>query len=235
MFGILVVFGPLAFSHNLYVEPQVYHENPSPGKGDFSPDYPFLIVDEPSIPPDGLIDSQAVFSYLTPRDVDFFKIKITEKDLSKGPVLVSASALPPACLETQNNYPVTALMGPGLPDPPSNVDLPFKVLPGMGVIVADNPVIEKGLRPIFDLDLAEPELELGIAWFLPLGLTQECLFNIPPDCDFSNTIAQPVFLPGDYWIIMWDPSGKAQDYTANIGTSEEHTIRNQKIGGFRSR
>ena len=238
VFGILVVFGQLALAHNLYVEPQVYHENPSPDKGDFSPDNPFLIVDEPDPivdePHIGFIDSQAIFSYLTPWDVDFFKLELTEKDLPhKGAsVLVSASALPPACLETQTNYPVTALMGPGLPPPPSNVDLPFKVLPGMGVIVADNPVIEKGERPTFFIDKADPELELGIAWFLPLGLTQQCLLRPPPPCDFSNTIAQPVFIRGDYWIIMWDPSGKVQDYTANIGTSEENTIRNQKIEDF---
>ena len=220
---MLAIFGQLASAHNLFIEEQILLENPAeaPPKDDFSFRNPFQI--------DNVIDSQAIFSYLTRGDVDVFEFKITPADLTSGPVLVSASALPPACVETQNNYPITALIGPGLPEPGIDRRLPFQVLCDMGVIVADNPVVKKGGRSIFDLDTAEPELGLGIGWFLPLGLTQKCLLTPPPFCDFSNTIAQPVFAAGTYRIIMYDPSGKEQDYTANIGFSEENFIPNPKI------
>lgn len=224
MLFIWAVFGPPAFAHNLFVEPQTLLENPSqaPTEDDFSFAAPFLI--------DNVIDSRAIFSYLTPGDIDVFEFEVTPADVAFGPVFVSASALPPACQETRDHYPVTALMGPvpGFPQPPP-ASLPFEVPPGMGVIVADNPVIEEGGRPIFDLDTAEPELNLGIGWFLPLGLTQECLLINPFLCNFSNTIAQPVFAPGIYSIIMWNPDGKEQDYTANIGFSEENLIRSPEI------
>ena len=221
--GLLVLACSITQAHNLFVEPQALEELPvaAPAEDDFSFETPFLI--------DNVIDSQAIFSYLTPGDVDVFEFVIAPADLSTGPVLVSASALPPACLETQNNYPVTALVGPGLPPPPVDLDLPFQVPCGMGVVVANNPVVREGARPIFDLDTAEPDLNLGIGWFLPLGLTQDCLLNNPFLCDFSNTIAQPVFAPGTYRIVMYDPNGKEQDYTANIGFSEENFTPNPEV------
>ena len=218
----LYFFGQYASAHNLFVEPQTLLENPAdaPTEDDFSFSAPFQI--------ENVKDSQAIFSYLTPGEVDVFEFEVTPQDLDFGPVLVTASALPPACHETINNYPVTALMGPGLPPP--SVDLPFDVPPGMGVIVANNPKVDIGSeRSIFDIDIAEPQLNLGIAWFLPQGITQDCLLNNPFQCDFSNSIALPVFVPGIYSIIMYDPDGKAQDYTANIGSSEENQIPNPEV------
>jgi hypothetical protein len=65
------------------------------------------------------------------------------------------------------------------------------------------------------------ESDLGvIRWFLPLGLSQHCLLEAQWECDFSHSIAQPVFYPGTYWIAMWNPTGIPTDYTANIGYSE---------------
>ena len=215
--GVLYFFGQFASAHNLFVEPQTLLETPSdaPAEDDFSFEAPFLI--------ENVKDSQAIFSYLTPGEVDVFEFEVTIQDVAFGPVVVAASALPAACNETINNYPVTALMGPGLPPP--SIDLPFDVPPGMGVILAKNPKIGSGNeRPIFDIDIAEPQLKLGIGWFLPKGITQDCLLNDISLCDFSNSIAQPVFVPGIYNIIVYDPDGKAQDYTANIGSSEENRI-----------
>ncbi len=220
--GVLYFFGQSASAHNLFVEPQTLLETPSeaPAEDDFSFAAPFQI--------ENVKDSQAIFSYLTPGEVDVFEFEVTPQDIAFGPVLVTASALPPACHETINNYPVTALMGPGLPPP--SVDLPFEVPPGMGVILANNPKVGPGNeRSIFDIDIAEPELDLGIGWFLPQGITQDCLLNNPRQCDFSNSIALPVFVPGIYNIIVYDPDGKAQDYTANIGSSEENRIPNPEV------
>ena len=45
-------------------------------------------------------------------------------------------------------------------------------------------------------------------------------------CDFSNTIARPVFYPGTYYIVIWNPTGIPTDYTANIGYSEENYQHN---------
>jgi hypothetical protein len=220
--GVLYFFGQFASAHNLFVEPETLLEIPSeaPAEDDFSFAAPFQI--------ENVSDSQAIFSYLTPGEVDVFEFEVTIQDLAFGPVLVAASALPPACHETISNYPVTALMGPGLPPP--SVDLPFDVPPGMGVILASNPKIGLGnKRSIFDIDIAEPQLNLGISWFLPQGLTQDCLRNDISQCDFSNSIALPVFVPGIYNIIVYDPNGKAQDYTANIGSSEENRIPNPEV------
>ena len=58
----------------------------------------------------------------------------------------------------------------------------------------------------------------------PLG--QDCLLNNQAACDFTNTISQPVFYPGTYYLAMWNPNGVPTDYTANIGfieTGEEGT------------
>jgi hypothetical protein len=41
-------------------------------------------------------------------------------------------------------------------------------------------------------------------------------------CDFTNTIAQPVFYPGTYYLAMWNPTGIPTDYIASIGYSEAH-------------
>jgi hypothetical protein len=88
----------------------------------------------------------------------------------------------------------------------------------MGVIMAHNPKIPyPDKRPIFHLE----EGDLGdIAWFLPLGLTQECLLTNPFLCDFTNTIMLPVFYPGTYQIVIWNPTKIPTDYTANIGFDE---------------
>jgi hypothetical protein len=68
-----------------------------------------------------------------------------------------------------------------------------------------------------------------ISWFLPQGLSQYCLLEAQWLCDFTNTISQPVFAPGTYYIAMWNPSGFPTDYTANIGYSEENYQPNPEL------
>jgi hypothetical protein len=180
----------------------------------------------------------AVGAYLTKYDVDVYKFTVLPQDVSEGPVIVSASALPPACKNTRQHYPVTALIGPGfLPVPPPfgtandpSVPLPPEVQaflaanPWLEILVANNPPLPSNkARPVFDTDVADPELEFGLAWFLPDGLTTECLLDPIIQCDFSNTISTAVVIPGDYYFVMWDPRGKSQDYTANIGFGEALT------------
>jgi hypothetical protein len=216
-----------AFAHNVSVEPQALYAVPyfAPASSDFS-------FTSPDVLPN-VVDSQAIFSYLSVGDVDVFSFEVTAEQVALGPVLVAASALPPGCFEYQNVYPVTALLGPqapspfgppGLPAPAAGLDLPFSVPAGLGVVVAQNPKIPfPGKREIFALE----ESDLGdISWFLPQGLSQYCLLEAPYLCDFSNTIAQPVFYPGTYYIAIWNPTGLPTDYTANIGYSEENYTPN---------
>ena len=218
-FCIIFIFSS-AQAHNIYLEEQARYDYPivAPPESDASFANPFILVDD-------VRQSQAIFAYLTRGDVDVFQFTISPQDLVTGPVIVTASALPPACKETLRNFPVTALVGPGLPPPRPGLHLPFEVPVGYGVLYADNPKPPHGVqREIFNLEEGSAS---GISWFLPVGLSEDCLFAQPfPTCDFSNTIFTPVFVPGVYQIVIWDPKGKAQDYTANIGLSEEDTVEN---------
>jgi hypothetical protein len=224
--GFMTVSGA-ALAHNTSIEPQAEYSIPffAPTSADFSWAHPDVLPN--------VTDSQAIFSYLSYGDVDWYQFVVTPADLAFGPVLVAASALPPGCLEYQNVYPVTALLGPqapspfgppGLPAPVAGQSFPFTVPAGMGVVMANNPRIPyPQKREIFALE----EGDLGdISWFLPKGLSQNCLLNAQWLCDFSNTIAQPVFYPGTYYIAMWNPTGIPTDYTANIGYSEANFTPN---------
>ncbi len=218
----LAAMSGTALAHNVSIEPQAVRKNPQKGAAweDYSWSNPRVL--------DDVTHSTSVFGYLTHNDVDVYQFTITAADLANGPVLVSASALAPACANYQNIYPVTALVGPqspspfgppGLPPADPSLDLPFDVPAGNGVVFADNPRVRP--RPIFVLPPGEADLG-NMSWFLPQGLTQHCLEEAQWECDFSNTIAQPVFYPGTYYIVMWNPTGVQTDYTANIGYSEAH-------------
>lgn len=209
----LLVAAPAALAHVPLLEEQVAYPKPwkAPPGADASWESPYWLRYD-------VRESQAIFAYLAPGDLDVFAFTVLPAQLATGPVLVAASALPPACVQAKEHYPVTALVGPAGPTlrPPLDpAALPFPVPPGMGVALAANPRPDGGgERPIF----SDPAL--GLAWFLPLGLTQDCLFNAPWTCDYSNTISVAVFVPGAYYLVVWDPDGVPQDYTANIGFLE---------------
>jgi hypothetical protein len=191
----------LAAAHVPQLEPQATYAKPwrAPASADASFANPYVL-------PLPVVISQAIFAYLSPEDVDVYAFTV-----QPGGALVAASALPPACNQTKAHFPVTALLGYGLPPP--DREYPFAIPPGMGILFAPNPRPAGGAeRAIF----SDPNL--GLSWFLPLGLTQDCLFN--GGCDYSNTIAAYVAVPGTYYLVMWDPDGVPQDYTANIGFLE---------------
>ena len=67
------------------------------------------------------------------------------------------------------------------------MSLPFAVPAGMGVIKKDNPRVNfPDKRPIFEVE----EEGLSLSFFLPLGLTDQCLRTNPFACDFTNTVAR---------------------------------------------
>lgn len=224
-------------AHLISVEGQALQRFPwfAPEEEDFSFETPFMVTRSVQSQTGedfyiGPQESQAVFAFLSWADADVYQVVVRREDFQlsanqqPAPLILSASALPPACRQTRNNYPYTALLyplAPGAVAPTIDVELPFDVPEGYGIVIAENPRLgKKEQRPIFDIDSADPELELGVSWFLPLGLTQECLLSTPWLCNFENTLSQPVFFPGIYYIVIWDPEGKPQDYTANIGFAE---------------
>jgi len=210
-----------ALAHTPSIEPQAEYLIPAfaPASKDYSFSSPRVLQ--------SVTASQAVFAYLTWGDVDYYKFTVTPQMVQFGPVIVAASALPPGCFHYRNVYPVTALMGPqapgpfgppGLPPATASMNLPFSVPAGYGVVKAENPKVSwPEEREIFHLE----EGDLGdISWFLPEGLSQDCLLNNQAACDFTNTISRPVFYPGDYYLAIWNPNGVPTDYTANIGFIE---------------
>ena len=209
-------FVSTALAHVPYVEEEMVRRVGRLQAGeDFSFNNPFVI-------PGNIEESRAVFAYLHRHDVDVFQFTVTPDQIGFDPEtgaptpLVSASALPPACRAYASAYAVIALLGPGLPPPPKDVTLPFLVPPGQGVVFAPNPpVIPRRDRPVFNFP------EADYAWFLPLGLTEECLLRAPWLCDFSNTINTPVYVPGTYLLVIWNPTGRRLDYTANFGFRED--------------
>ena len=157
--------------------------------------------------------------------------------------LITANALSPACKQYKYFYPSVALVGPtasGLP--PIKEELPFDsswIPPDHGVVIAYNNRVRKADRPIFTLhadelnkevDLLNSTQESGLSnlkedlswsWYLPHGLSQECLFCSPFDCDFSNSLGVPVFSPGTYYIVVFNTMELAGDYNLSIGTGEQ--------------
>ena len=216
MLLLIGVGAPSALAHVPDVEEEMVRRVGTLEAGDdFSFENPFVI-------PGNIEESRAVFSYLHRNDVDVFQFVVTPDQIGVDPTtgaptpIVSASALPPACRAYASAYPVTALVGPGLPPPPEDLVLPFDVPAGQGVVFAPNPrVIPLRDRPVFNFP------EGDYAWFVPLGLTEECLLRAPWQCDFSNTINTPVFVPGTYSIVIWNPNGRRLDYTANFGFRED--------------
>lgn len=212
----------VALAHIPDIEPQTLYTFPAlaPASSDYSFSSPFDLGD--------VADSRSISAYLTRNDVDYYKFVVTPADVATGPKIVSAQALAPACFEYQNVYPSVALIGPrapspfgppGLPAPTPDMDLPFLVPDGMGVIAKDQPHVSwPDRRPIFSVE----EEGLSMSFFLPVGLTDECLRTNPTACDFSNTISTAVFYPGTYYLVMWNPANIPTDYIASVGYSEAH-------------
>ncbi|MCP4217477.1 MAG: hypothetical protein GY765_22745 [bacterium] len=218
-------------------------------ENDFSFESPFLIPIADDGGPTNVMRSKAIFAYLDNNDIDVYTFTLIPSDFQKpvldangnptfdenggmimqySPVLITANALPPACRQYKNFYPQTALVGPGLETAPDN--LPFTVPEGHGAVVCQNPRVKE--RPVMT--------EVGIWWFLPKGLSQDCLYNSPWSCDYTNTISQPVFNPGTYNIVIFNSTGRPGDYTASIGilegfdppkTAEQEAILERVVSG----
>ena len=174
-----------------------------------------------------LMDSQAIFSWLDPEDVDVYQFTLWPADIIQAQTLgfptafVFAAPIPPACNQTRNHYPAIALVAPFGTAPvqdPAFFDLPFEVPPGHGVLPMYNTRAHGGEeRPIFVLPPEDTDEPLNLSWFLPSGCMTEPYF----DCSVSDTLALPVFAPFvSYYLVVWNPAGNAIDYTLNLGIDE---------------
>ena len=188
-------------AHVPYIEKQALRRwGPLAAGEDYSFEHPFVI-------PSGLIQqSRAVFAYLSMGDVDVYHYTLEEGESAS----VMACGLPPSCAIYRNTYPATALIGPGLPDPEPNANLPFDIpddCEDCGIVVAYQtkvPLWEWNSRPVFALTDVPG---CFISWFFPV--------------DFENDlIMHTIDVPGTYYIVIWNPDGLPCDYTANIGFEE---------------
>lgn len=271
--GMIMGLSPAAFGHNTSVEPQAFTSDPEAQENLSNPNRNFNAIGAKVIPDPranetvslgddgelkipkyenaGVEQARAIFAYLAPGEVDFFRLDVDESDFLNGfpgfpfpaeAVRIDAFALPYACEETIDHFPVTALLGPGVPSSnPANIELPQEVAdklaslqnmdPTVGIIVADNPPVANRAVNVFE----SPEEGVEASWFLPDGLTQFCLTQAPFLCDFSNTISYLLtentgYPAGEYtfFLAMWDPAALTRDYTANIGTDERFTEGSSK-------
>jgi len=189
--------------------------------------------------------AKAIIAYLDPQDVDVFDILVTSEDLpSGGALLLTANALPSACQQYRNFYPSLALVGYGLPPAPDDLSfaLPFDIPSGMGAVVVPGYKHRGGeLRPIYTTHAEEMnvfveewmatcheegiELEYvdgDVSYFLPRGLTQECLHCTPWLCPTDGSLFVPIYLTGTYKLYVFNSwSGRGGDYNLSIGTGEE--------------
>ncbi|CAM9284693.1 unnamed protein product [Choristocarpus tenellus] len=183
------------------------------------------------------LSSQAINMFLDECDYDVVSFTISNDDNG----LVVAQPLVPACHETRRNFPSLALVGnlasltaavltPIVPATESELmDLPWyddlvaHYSSDLGAIITTNPRCSPtpSCRELFT---AEQALT-GVSWYLPEGLNEDCLPNElggPGSCDFTNSIVA-IVPPGDYFLVVWDPRGKAQYITLNIGFDETDT------------
>lgn len=202
--AIILLSATTAAAHVPYLEPEVVRHWGHPVEGDdFSFEHPFII-------PSGTIsNSKAIFAYLSYGDVDVYQYTLQEGETL--PWIICA-ALAPACRMYRNTYPSIALLGPGLPDP--GEDLPFDIPEGYGAVVAHQtkvPPWEE--RPVLSLSADVPGV--NISWFFPST----------PDTDF--VFADNITVPGEYYIVVWNPTKLPCDYTANIGLQEVFSVEDK--------
>ncbi len=236
---LIMCFSPVTSAHNLDVEEQIvvrtgeYNDygqeillsEPKPWKraeADSSWAQPHFI----KFP---LMDSQAIFAWLDPEDIDVFQFTVLPSDIAHAQSLffptafVLASPIPPACNQTKNHYPAIALVAPFGTAPvqdPAFFDLPFDVPLGHGVLPVFNTRAQGNeQRPIFVLPPEDTETPLNLSWFLPNGCVTEPYF----DCSQSDTLGAPIFAPfTTAFLVVWNPAGNPLDYTLNLGVDESN-------------
>ena len=199
--SLLLAITAVIHAHVPYIEHEALRRwGPLAEGEDYSFEHPFIV-------PSGHIQqSRAVFAYLSRGDIDVYQYTLEEGESA----MVMACGIPPSCAIYRNTYPATALIGPGLPDPEPNANLPFDIpddCEDCGVLVKYQtkvPLREWNSRPVFALTEVPGTF---ISWFFPFDFDNDLIMN-------------PIDVPGTYYIVIWNPDGSPCDYTANIGFEE---------------
>jgi hypothetical protein len=158
---------------------------------DFSEDSPFVVKNN-------IDQSIAVYAWLETdgenptKDVDVYRFEINE------PARIYAELLVPVCPAYRDFVPWFLLAGPGLPAP--EMDLPFEIPEGAGVIVMEN-VVPGSERETF---------------YEPFGA--KSYYSGP-------VLDQVVEAPGVYYLYFWDPHQTGGDYVGVLGWKEIWTPR----------
>ena len=192
-------------AHVCYMELEVLRRHGEPTEDeDFSFEHPFVV-------PDRIAKSRAIFAYLSRNDVDVYQYTVPDG----LPGVFIAMGLPPACAVYRNTYLSTALIGPGLPPLETGMDLPFEIpddCVDCGVVVRTPtkvPLQQWNERPVMRLT-DTPGVE--IAWFFPI-----------PENMMTDLVFEECSTPGTYYVVIWNPTGRPCDYTANLGLTEHFT------------
>ncbi|MBN2341817.1 MAG: hypothetical protein JXX29_10595 [Deltaproteobacteria bacterium] len=235
IFATITVMSATAVAHEIHTESE----------------YAYAPITQPN-------NAKSIVAYLDEGDMDVFQVLVTPEDMPNGMALITGNVLPPACIQYKNFYPNMALVGYGLPEP--TAALPANLPPGMGAIVVPGRRVKKDARPIYTTTEAEMnhlideymdqcadegiDLEYvygEVSWFLPHGVTQECLHCTPWACPMDDTLFTPVFVPGIYEIWVWNDTDRPGDYNLSLGIGEagetcagiQHTsdLYRQIVGG----
>jgi len=160
--------------------------NPLVFKGDTKGFADALKIPRPAI-------SYAIYSNLeTASDVDFYSFQVNK------PMLGHVTLIVPVLEGYQNFYPVFAVVGPGLPDP--KTDLPFALPSGYGAVV-ELPT-RQDPRPVFFEPFSRKSYYRGIG-------------------EFKQHLTQT----GTYYIVVWHPGCETGAYVVGYGDKEMFTLR----------
>jgi MYXO-CTERM domain-containing protein len=202
----LLIAPGIASAHVVSFEPEAKLADPSTATpaDDYSLDSPRIL--------ENVVDSLAIHGFLHDDDVDWYEFTLGDNDV---PEIVSVLALSPACEETRDQYVNVALLAAHLPAADPATSLPFELPDGFGIEVPQNPEVPADAeRPVF----YEPSS--GNFSFLPLGVTNDCIWNEPWACDWSHTIGGTREDAGRYLVAVWTTTGEAADYVLSVGMSD---------------
>jgi len=225
---IVVLLGALgglqpASAHNIDIEPQAADAAPKHSEAIAFSEQPYDLLDHTLGYTGGVLTSRAIFGWLDKGEVDVYTFTSSPVDFQQAQdlfgipfpaVAVVAAPLASACEQSKHDYPAIALAGPCSLVPPylGDVEVPVDLPPGYCLTEVTINTESKD-RVVFT------ESHTGTAWYLPDGCFLQGAF---PNCFDSDTLT--AFLPPvpgvPYFMYVWNPDGKAFNYTLNSGIDE---------------
>jgi len=169
------------------------------GGEDWSLDYPFII-------PEGEIDlARSAKGYLSKGDIDVLKYTAAEGEEFCIMLYITV----PFCAEYENFYPVMGILGPGVP---KKDEFPFEL---------PSDCKDCGFERTHPIKATGSEKRPGGVYLPPTAFPYMGSWYIT---DFEKeAVVMNLKGPGNFYIVVYDPEGKAGDYSALTGWDEcEH-------------